>query len=36
MNPGGYQGNALDLMKSLKTKFDPYNLFNPGLFIGGI
>jgi glycolate oxidase FAD binding subunit len=34
--PWGYQGNALDLMKSLKTKFDPYNLFNPGLFIGEI
>lgn len=34
--PWGYQGNALDLMKSLKTKFDPYNLFNPGLFVGGI
>ena len=34
--PWGYSGNALGLMKSLKTKFDPYNLFNPGLFIGGI
>lgn len=34
--PWGYQGNALELMKSLKIKFDPYNLFNPGLFIGGI
>jgi glycolate oxidase FAD binding subunit len=34
--PWGYQGNTLNLMKSLKTKFDPYNLFNSGLFIGGI
>jgi glycolate oxidase FAD binding subunit len=34
--PWGYQGNALDLMKSLKTKFDPYNLFNPGIFVGEI
>jgi glycolate oxidase FAD binding subunit len=34
--PWGYSGNALNLMKSLKTKFDPYNLFNSGLFIGKI
>ena len=34
--PWGYSGNSLDLMKRLKTKFDPYNLFNSGLFIGGI
>jgi glycolate oxidase FAD binding subunit len=34
--PWGYQGNALNLMKSLKTKFDPYNIFNPGCFVGEI
>jgi len=34
--PWGYQGNALDLMKSLKTKFDPYNIFNSGCFVGEI
>jgi glycolate oxidase FAD binding subunit len=34
--PWGYQGNALNLMKSLKTKFDPYNIFNSGCFVGEI
>ncbi|MEB3123928.1 MAG: FAD-binding oxidoreductase [Snowella sp.] len=34
--PWGYSGNALNLMKSLKTKFDPYNIFNSGCFVGEI
>ncbi len=34
--PWGYQGNSLDLMRSLKNKFDPDNIFNPGIFVGRI
>jgi glycolate oxidase FAD binding subunit len=34
--PWGYQGNALSLMKNLKIKFDPYNIFNPSCFVGEI
>ncbi|MGB6017843.1 MAG: FAD-binding oxidoreductase [Nodosilinea sp.] len=32
----GYSGNALSVMKALKTQFDPYNGLSPGRFVGGI
>ena len=32
----GYQGNALDLMKTLKHQFDPLHLLSPHRFVGGI
>lgn len=32
----GYAGNALELMKRIKTQFDPQTLFSPGRFVGGI
>lgn len=31
--PWGYSGNALPLMKQIKTQFDPHNLFSPSRFI---
>ncbi|MGK7881015.1 MAG: FAD-binding oxidoreductase [Crocosphaera sp.] len=31
--PWGYPGNALPLMKQIKTQFDPHNLFSPSRFI---
>lgn len=32
----GYEGNALDLMRRIKQKFDPEMLLNPCRFVGGI
>ncbi len=32
----GYSGSALDLMKRIKTQFDPQTLFSPHRFVGGI
>ncbi|NER30369.1 MAG: FAD-binding oxidoreductase [Symploca sp. SIO1C4] len=32
----GYNGNALEIMRNLKQKFDPKNLFSPQRFVGGI
>ncbi len=32
----GYSGNALEVMRSIKTQFDPHNLLNPGRFVGGL
>jgi glycolate oxidase FAD binding subunit len=32
----GYTGNALDLMRKIKTQFDPENILSPGRFVGGI
>ncbi|WP_013321545.1 FAD-binding oxidoreductase [Gloeothece verrucosa] len=34
--PWGYRGNALDLMRNLKQKFDPNNILSPGRFVGGL
>jgi glycolate oxidase FAD binding subunit len=34
IDPGGYTGNALTLMQTLKHNFDPLNLLNPGRLIG--
>lgn len=36
IDPWGYRGNGLDLMKKIKQQFDPQNLLNPGRFVGGI
>jgi glycolate oxidase FAD binding subunit len=36
LDPWGYTGNALNIMRQLKEKFDPNNMFSPGCFIGGI
>ncbi|MEC4984519.1 MAG: FAD-binding oxidoreductase [Oscillatoria sp. PMC 1068.18] len=36
IDPWGYTGNALNLMRQLKQQFDPDNIFNPGRFVGGI
>ncbi|MBE9116169.1 FAD-binding oxidoreductase [Lusitaniella coriacea LEGE 07157] len=35
-DPWGYSGNALGIMKKIKTKFDPNNILSPGRFAGGI
>ncbi|MCU0567221.1 MAG: FAD-binding oxidoreductase, partial [Oculatellaceae cyanobacterium Prado106] len=32
----GYPGNALDVMKAIKQKFDPTGLLSPQRFVGGI
>jgi glycolate oxidase FAD binding subunit len=32
----GYRGNALELMKQVKRKFDPEHLLSPHRFVGGI
>ncbi len=32
----GYSGNALELMRKIKTQFDPKNLLSPRRFVGGI
>ncbi|MCU0536455.1 MAG: FAD-binding oxidoreductase [Hydrococcus sp. Prado102] len=36
LDPWGYTGNALEIMRRLKEKFDPNNTFSPGCFVGGI
>ncbi|OKH18825.1 FAD-binding oxidoreductase [Hydrococcus rivularis NIES-593] len=32
----GYTGNALEMMRQIKQKFDPNNIFSPGCFVGEI
>ena len=32
----GYTGNAVQMMQTIKQKFDPNHIFNPGRFVGGI
>jgi glycolate oxidase FAD binding subunit len=32
----GYNGNALDVMRGIKQKFDPKNLLSPHRFVAGI
>ncbi|MEG3436277.1 FAD-binding oxidoreductase [Pannus brasiliensis CCIBt3594] len=36
IEPWGYTGNSIDLMKTLKNKFDPNRIFNPERFINKI
>ena len=36
IEPWGYTGNALNIMKKLKQQFDPKNILNTGRFVGGI
>lgn len=36
LEPWGYTGNALQVMRRLKQKFDPNALLNPGRFVAGI
>ncbi|MEM8614195.1 MAG: FAD-binding oxidoreductase [Cyanobacteria bacterium P01_H01_bin.105] len=36
LDPWGYTGNALSVMKAIKQQFDPHELLNPGRFVGGI
>jgi glycolate oxidase FAD binding subunit len=36
LDPWGYNGNALEIMRQLKQKFDPENILNPGRFVGDI
>ncbi|GAB4463299.1 MAG: FAD-binding oxidoreductase [Elainellaceae cyanobacterium] len=36
IDPWGYPGNALDLMRGIKQQFDPDALLSPGRFVGGI
>ncbi|MEL6815491.1 MAG: FAD-binding oxidoreductase [Cyanobacteria bacterium J06598_3] len=36
MDVWGYSGNALGVMKDIKTKFDPQRLLSPGRFVGGL
>jgi glycolate oxidase FAD binding subunit len=33
IEPWGYKGNAFEIMKTLKNKFDPNRIFNPDRFI---
>jgi glycolate oxidase FAD binding subunit len=32
----GYNGNGLEVMRGIKTQFDPQNILSPGRFVGGI
>lgn len=36
LEPWGYAGGALALMRSVKEKFDPRGVLSPGRFVGGI
>ena len=36
IEPWGYSGNALTMMKKIKQQFDPNQQFNPNRFVGGI
>ena len=36
IEPWGYIGNATEMMRRLKQKFDPQNLLSPGCFVGGL
>jgi glycolate oxidase FAD binding subunit len=32
----GEEGSAVPLMRRVKERFDPNNVCNPGIFVGGI
>lgn len=36
LDPWGYTGNALEMMRKLKQQFDSETIFSPGRFVGGI
>ncbi len=36
LDPWDYGGNTLPIMRAIKQKFDPNNIFNPGRFVDGI
>ncbi|NES72751.1 MAG: FAD-binding oxidoreductase [Okeania sp. SIO2D1] len=36
LEPWGYNGNALEIMRKLKDQFDTKNILSPGRFVGGI
>jgi glycolate oxidase FAD binding subunit len=36
LDPWSYTGNALEMMRTIKQKFDPQNILSPGRFVGGI
>ena len=36
IDPWGYTGNALEMMRKLKQQFDPDQILSPGRFVGGI
>ncbi|MDB9494290.1 FAD-binding oxidoreductase [Spirulina major CS-329] len=36
IDPWGYPGNAIALMRQVKQSFDPQNGFSPGIFVDGI
>jgi glycolate oxidase FAD binding subunit len=36
LDPWGYTGNALEMMRTIKQKFDPQNILSPDRFVGGI
>jgi glycolate oxidase FAD binding subunit len=36
IEPWGYTGNALEIMRRIKQNFDPNNLFSPSRFVGEI
>ncbi|MFB6276364.1 MAG: FAD-binding oxidoreductase [Halothece sp.] len=36
IDPWGYSGNALTMMKKIKEQFDPQKQFSPNCFVGGI
>ena len=36
VEPWGYKGNTINLMKTIKQKFDPNNIFKPGSYINKI
>ncbi|MBE9167254.1 FAD-binding oxidoreductase [Pleurocapsales cyanobacterium LEGE 06147] len=36
LDPWGYTGNALEMMRTIKQKFDSQNILSPGRFVGGI
>ncbi len=36
VEPWGYKGNTVNLMKTIKQKFDPNNIFKPGSYINKI
>ncbi len=36
LDPWGYTGNALEIMRKIKKQFDPENILSPDRFVGGI
>lgn len=36
IEPWGYTGNALEIMRRLKRRFDPNNILSPGRFVGNL